>query len=169
MPSGNRGCLHVRVVRPQRRERGWPHVDESSVKAITGLVKVVVCGDYLAVVAETQHEAITAARLHAVRWKPGPVLPPQKTFHDHMQQQPSKRQPAMSSAEGSGSERGSHHAADRETHAHPLVLWGWHLGDGRTPIPMPQETFLREVEAWVATGSACPGRPVNPKQVATPH
>ena len=45
-------------------------------------------------------------------------------------------------------------------HMHtPLVLWGWHPGDGRTSIPMPQEKFLREVEAWVATGSACPADP----------
>ena len=24
----------------------------------------------------------------------------------------------------------------------PLVLWGWRPGDGRTPIPMPQQEFL---------------------------
>ena len=42
-------------------------------------------------------------------------------------------------------------------HMHtPLVLWGWDPGDGRTPIPMPQQQFLRQVEDWVATGSACP-------------
>jgi hypothetical protein len=46
-------------------------------------------------------------------------------------------------------------------HMHtPLVLWGWHPGDGRTPIPMPQQKFLARVEDWVATGSACPVNPI---------
>ena len=25
----------------------------------------------------------------------------------------------------------------------PLVLWGWHPGEGRTPIPVPQTEFQR--------------------------
>jgi hypothetical protein len=42
-------------------------------------------------------------------------------------------------------------------HMHtPLVLWGWAPGDGRTPIPTPQESFLLNVEEWVAKGAACP-------------
>ncbi len=39
----------------------------------------------------------------------------------------------------------------------PLVLWGWHPGDGRTPVPMPQEEFLARVKEWAAKGAACPG------------
>jgi hypothetical protein len=46
-------------------------------------------------------------------------------------------------------------------HMHtPLVLWGWHPGDGRTPIPMPQKKFLAEVEEWAADGAACPAETV---------
>jgi hypothetical protein len=42
-------------------------------------------------------------------------------------------------------------------HMHtPLVLWGWAPGDGRTPIPMPQDRFLMNVQEWVAEGAACP-------------
>jgi hypothetical protein len=39
----------------------------------------------------------------------------------------------------------------------PLVLWGWHPGEGRTPVPMPQDEFLAKVKEWAASGAACPG------------
>jgi hypothetical protein len=38
----------------------------------------------------------------------------------------------------------------------PLVLWGWHPGDGRTPIPMPQQEFLAKVSEWATNGATCP-------------
>jgi len=42
-------------------------------------------------------------------------------------------------------------------HMHtPLVLWGWTPGEGRTPIPTPQDKFLSNVQEWAAKGAACP-------------
>jgi hypothetical protein len=38
----------------------------------------------------------------------------------------------------------------------PLVRWGWNPGDGRTPIPIPEAEFLRDVKQWAAKGAACP-------------
>lgn len=38
----------------------------------------------------------------------------------------------------------------------PLVLWGWHPGEGRTAIPMPFSEFLARVKDWAANGAACP-------------
>jgi hypothetical protein len=38
----------------------------------------------------------------------------------------------------------------------PLVLWGWAPGDGRPPIPMPRDAFLRNVREWISNGAACP-------------
>lgn len=38
----------------------------------------------------------------------------------------------------------------------PLVLWGWHPGDGRTPIPVPENEFLAKVADWASHGAACP-------------
>jgi hypothetical protein len=38
----------------------------------------------------------------------------------------------------------------------PLVLWGWHPGEGRAPIPMKQDEFLTGVKQWAASGAACP-------------
>jgi cytochrome c5 len=30
----------------------------------------------------------------------------------------------------------------------PLVLWGWHPGEGRSPIPMPENEFMGKVKEW---------------------
>jgi hypothetical protein len=38
----------------------------------------------------------------------------------------------------------------------PLVRWGWHPGEGRTPIPVPESDFMASVKKWVANGAACP-------------
>jgi hypothetical protein len=38
----------------------------------------------------------------------------------------------------------------------PLVLWGWHPGEGRSAVPMPEREFLRDVKEWAANGAACP-------------
>ena len=40
----------------------------------------------------------------------------------------------------------------------PLVLWGWHPGEGRTPIAMPQAEFLNSVKQWADSGGACPSQ-----------
>jgi nicotinate dehydrogenase subunit B len=83
------GMLHGRVVRPPEMGATVAHVDEQSVRDIPGLTKVVVRKDFVGVVAQTQYQAVVAARKLAVRWNPGPSLPDQKTFFEHLQQQPS--------------------------------------------------------------------------------
>jgi len=83
------GMLHGRVVRPPEMGATVARVDEQSVQNISGLKKVVVRKDFVGVVAETQYQAILAARQLVVRWNPGPELPPQKQFFEHLQKQPS--------------------------------------------------------------------------------
>jgi len=41
----------------------------------------------------------------------------------------------------------------------PLVLWGWHPGEGRSPVPMSEQEFLAKVKIWAAKGAACPAGP----------
>jgi nicotinate dehydrogenase subunit B len=83
------GMLHGRVVRPPEMGATVAHVDEQSLRNIPGLKQVVVRKDFIGVVAETQYQAILAARQLIVRWNPGPALPPQKQFFEHLQKQPS--------------------------------------------------------------------------------
>jgi len=51
----------------------------------------------------------------------------------------------------------------------PLVLWGWHPGEGRTPIPMPENEFLTEVQEWATYGAACPGETGSSQATGTAH
>ena len=83
------GMLHGRVVRPPAMGATVAHVDEHSVRDVPGLKKVVVRKDFVGVVAETQYHAVLAARQLVVQWNPGPALPAQNTFFEHLQQQPS--------------------------------------------------------------------------------
>jgi nicotinate dehydrogenase subunit B len=80
--------LHGRVVRPPEMGATVAHIDEQSVRNVRGLVKVVVRKDFVGVVVETQYQATLAARQLVVQWNPGPELPPQKDFFDHLQKQP---------------------------------------------------------------------------------
>lgn len=38
----------------------------------------------------------------------------------------------------------------------PLVVWGWHPGEGRAAVPMPFNEFLARVKQWAANGASCP-------------
>ncbi|HWZ54528.1 MAG TPA: molybdopterin cofactor-binding domain-containing protein [Verrucomicrobiae bacterium] len=62
------GMLHGRVVRPATSLSAPSSVDESSIKDIPGVVKVVREGSFVGVVAETEWAAIQAARQLKVTW-----------------------------------------------------------------------------------------------------
>lgn len=38
----------------------------------------------------------------------------------------------------------------------PLVLWGWSPGEGRKPVPMAHDTFVKYMAEWALKGAACP-------------
>ncbi len=38
----------------------------------------------------------------------------------------------------------------------PLVLWGWNPGEGRAPMSISHEDFVRDMTHWVKHGAACP-------------
>jgi CO/xanthine dehydrogenase Mo-binding subunit len=62
------GMLHGRVVRPPTITSKPANIDESSVKNIPGLVKVVQEGSFVGVVCDTEWAAIKAARALKVSW-----------------------------------------------------------------------------------------------------
>jgi nicotinate dehydrogenase subunit B len=82
--------VHGRVVRPPGMGATVASVDWGSVQHIAGLLKVVVRKDFVGAVAQTQYEAMLAARQLAVRWNEGPEFPSQKNFFKHLQGQPSR-------------------------------------------------------------------------------
>jgi len=70
------GMLHGRVVRPPTIIAKPANVDESSVKDIAGLVKVVQDGSFVGVVCTTEWAAIKAARALKVTWSQPPTKMP---------------------------------------------------------------------------------------------
>ena len=62
------GMLHARNVKPPVAGAKLVSIDESSVKNVPGLVKVVSKGNYVAVVCEREEQAVQAARQLKVNW-----------------------------------------------------------------------------------------------------
>ena len=83
------GMLHGRVVRPPAVGATLISVDESSVKDMPGVVKVVTRKNFVGVVAQKPWQAIQAAEKLKVSWTPGAGLPKQSEFYEHLRQQPS--------------------------------------------------------------------------------
>jgi nicotinate dehydrogenase subunit B len=84
------GMLHGRPVRPPAVGASLVSVDESSIKDIPGIVKVVTRKNYVGVVAEKQWQAIQAAQRLRVNWTAGTGLPSQAQYYDYMRQLPSR-------------------------------------------------------------------------------
>jgi nicotinate dehydrogenase subunit B len=79
------GMLHGRVVRPAGVGSTLQGVDESSIKQIPGIVKVVVKGNFVGVVAQTEWAAIRAAQTLKVSWTaPKAAFPEQADLYQHL-------------------------------------------------------------------------------------
>ena len=51
---------------------------------------------------------------------------------------------------------GKDFAALTEHVAHDkLVLWGWHPGVGRAPVPVPHAEFVAKFKTWIDAGAPC--------------
>ena len=78
------GMLHGRVVRPAAIGATLLSVDESSVKDVPGLVKVVRQGNFLGVVAESEWGAIRASQKLKANWSNWEGLPEQSKLWEHV-------------------------------------------------------------------------------------
>jgi CO/xanthine dehydrogenase Mo-binding subunit len=78
------GMLHGRVVRPPAMEAKLESVDEGSIKDITGVVKVVREGNFLAVVATSEWAAIKAAQKLKATWSKAQTLPEPAKLWEHV-------------------------------------------------------------------------------------
>ena len=79
-----RGMLHGRVIRPPAIGAKLESVDESSVKDVTGLVKVVREGNFLGVVADSEWGAIKAAQKLKATWSRSETLPDADKLWEHV-------------------------------------------------------------------------------------
>jgi CO/xanthine dehydrogenase Mo-binding subunit len=76
--------LHARVIHPSGVNARLAQVNESSITGLPGVLKIVRSGSFLAVVAEREEQAISAASQLQVTWDPGPALPSQDALSDYL-------------------------------------------------------------------------------------
>ncbi len=85
------GMLHGRVIRPPSAGAVLARVDEASVRGMPGFVRVVVRKNFVGVVAEKPFQAVQIAGKLQVTWTPGPAIPAQATYYDHLRQDRASR------------------------------------------------------------------------------
>jgi len=85
------GMLHARVVRPPGLGATLVSVDESSVSAIAGGVRVVRKQDFLAVVCQSEWAAVKAARTLQAQWITAETMPEQARLYEYWRGFPSSR------------------------------------------------------------------------------
>ncbi|QXI49375.1 molybdopterin-dependent oxidoreductase [Pseudomonas anuradhapurensis] len=87
--------LHARVIRPPRPGCTLTGFDKQAIERLPGIVKVVEDGNYLAVVARDEWQAIKAMRAGyaAATWTTGEVIPDQAVIHQLLPKLQSRRYP----------------------------------------------------------------------------
>ncbi len=93
------GMLHGAVVRPPVIHAQLVSVDESSIKSVPGIVKVVVKKNFVGVVCEKPFQAVQAARQLKVNWNTGAALPDPRTFYNAIRNAPSRDAYVVKSAD----------------------------------------------------------------------
>jgi nicotinate dehydrogenase subunit B len=78
------GMVHGRVVRPPAIGASLLSVDTDSVSRVPGIIKVVRQRNFLAVVAQTEWSAISAARQLKARWSDWQGLPDENKLWDYV-------------------------------------------------------------------------------------
>ncbi len=118
------GMLHGRVVRPPAVGASVVSVDESPVRDLPGLVKVVVKKNFIGVVAQKPWQAMQAANRLKVTWTQGTGLPSHDGFPAHLREQKPTRDTLL--VDSSDVEQTLAQAATvlKATYYHPYQMHG---------------------------------------------
>jgi nicotinate dehydrogenase subunit B len=84
------GMLHARVIRPPAVSAGLTRVDERSISGIPN-ARVVRIGSLVAVVADSEWNAVRAARQLKLEWSPVATLPEQGALFEELRRSPAVR------------------------------------------------------------------------------
>src|SRR6516162_7653288 len=156
------GMLHGRVIRPPEMGATIAAVDEHSLRDVGGVVKIVVRNNFVGIVAETQFQAVKAARRLLIRWNPGPELPSQKNFFDHLKHQPSHDSLSVDSGDVDAQLR-SAIAELRASYTYPYQMHG-SLGTSCAVA----DVKANRATVWSATQSVYPTRSILSKILGLP-
>ncbi|APC18814.1 aldehyde dehydrogenase [Pseudomonas frederiksbergensis] len=89
------GMLHARLIRPPGPGCRLQSFDASALQSLPGVVQVVRDGNYLAVVAQDEWQAVKAMRAgyEQAKWSEGDALPDARNIHALLPRLPSRRYP----------------------------------------------------------------------------
>jgi nicotinate dehydrogenase subunit B len=98
------GMLHARVVRPPGYAAQLGPLDVSNIEKMTGVVKVIRDGNFLAVVAYREFQAVKAmqALSRAAKWQEQAALPDRAHLHEHLLRLPAQDQVIFDKHDGAG-------------------------------------------------------------------
>jgi CO/xanthine dehydrogenase Mo-binding subunit len=96
------GMLHARVVRPPSYHATLLHAETSAIANMPGVRSAHRDGNYLAVIAEREHQAVAAMRAlaAAATWKETPTLPAPDQIFEWLASQPSRQIPVLTGSGG---------------------------------------------------------------------
>jgi CO/xanthine dehydrogenase Mo-binding subunit len=117
------GMVYGAVVRPPEVGATLVSVDQQSVTALPGVVKVVVKNNFVGVVAEKPWQAIQAANKLKATWTPGAGLPDHDRFYDHLKTQPSRAAFVVNSGDVDQKLQGAA-TTIKATYFHPYQMHG---------------------------------------------
>ncbi|HZT09160.1 MAG TPA: molybdopterin cofactor-binding domain-containing protein [Chloroflexota bacterium] len=84
------GMLHARVIKPPAIGSNLLHVDDGAITGLPGIVRVIVRGNFVGVVAEREEQAIDAAERLNVTWSDWAGLPKEADLYSLMRAVPSE-------------------------------------------------------------------------------
>ena len=146
------GMLHGRVVRPPSPGATVMSVDESSVRGMPGLVKVVAKNNFIGVVAAKPWQAAQIAEKLRVTWTPGPRLSPQRDAYEQIRKEPSTDTLLVDSGDVD-TMLASAATVLRATYHHPYQMHG-SIGTSCAVADVQADTAT----VWSATQSVFPTR-----------
>jgi CO/xanthine dehydrogenase Mo-binding subunit len=118
------GMLHGRVVRPPAVGATVAGVDESSVRDIPGIARIVVRKNFVGVVAEKQWQAQQAAGRLKVAWSAGAGLPRQRDFYDWLRARKPSRDAFVVNSKDVDEKLNGAAAVIEATYRHPYQMHG---------------------------------------------
>ena len=118
------GMLHGRVVRPPAVGAKLMGVDESSIRDVPGVVKVVVKANFVGVVAEKPWQAIQAANKLKATWTPGVGLPGHRDFYEYLRKEKASRDTLLVNSKDVDAKLASAASVVKATYPHPYQMHG---------------------------------------------
>jgi CO/xanthine dehydrogenase Mo-binding subunit len=116
------GMLHGRVVRPPAVGAALTNVDESSIRDLPGIVKVVVNKNFVGVVAAKPWQAIQGAEKLKATWTQGEPLPGQRDFYAYLRNQKGSRDTLLVNSQDVDDRLAKSASVLKATYLHPYQM-----------------------------------------------